>query len=1112
MMPALHEQFAKTVSDFSYTESIEGDTSMGSAPDDTTHLIDPDQSADLAPENFLKNWEHYKIEVLLGQGGMGRVYKAFDPKLKRYVALKFVRTDNENLKKRFVREAKAQAQIEHDNVCKIFETGEVDGNPYIAMQLIQGEILTKILADLSIEQKVLIMEKIADAIQHAHRIGIIHRDIKPSNVIVERREDGSYRPFITDFGIAREISDPGMTATDVVVGTPSYMAPEQMTGHAVDRRTDVYGLGATMYYVFSGQPPFKGSGMEILAKLSSEDPIPLSKTASSIPSDLDVIVSKCLEKDPLRRYDSAKALADDLRKYLDGEPILARRASFAYRIKKKIKKNKAVATILAITFVIIFALAMFSIFSYWRAANQVKIARQFSQSVESMDWIMRVAYMSPLHDIRKEKDQVRKEMKEIQNMMDRSGAAAIGPGNFALGRGYLSLRNYDQARVHLEKALNAGYQSKEVANALGITLGALYKDELSEVNRIKDKETRKKKLLEIEKNYRDPAVRYLKQSSGLRTQSPELGEALLAYYEKNWDAALHLSRISIEKIPWLYEARMLEGDVFEQLGEESSQEGNFDLAKKKYKESAESYARAEEISRSNSELFKNQCTLFRGLLAVDTATGVDAKKDYESSADYCKKAILVDPEDASAYELSARTEWRHGETEYMSGQDPSSSFHAAIDFSQQALKLSPENARIYLTIGTANNYLADFESDSGKDPTKYIKEAIKSLEFSVQKDSSSAVAYASLGHSYLSQAATVRGEASTIPLQKAIDCYHKALEISPLHFGAQSNLANAYTSLGLIEKENGKDPTQYFEQSIKNFEKAIKINPNYWLIHTNLAAAYLEVVSYELDHGRDPTPKIEKALSECENGEKLKAGTPHAAVNSASANLYHAEYLLAQNKDPLPLTQKVEQLLTPIIGVHFVEVFTGLSDAKKIEAQYLVQKKQSPEAALKQSARYLNEAVKINAANPQVHKSMARLELIKADWLIQKGTSPDEVLKKAAESLNHALKLNPKFALAYAMLGEKALESAKWKIHLKQNADGDIQEGVASIQKALQLNSDIAEAYATMANLQLLQASIHKDRRSIISESIKNFERAFTINGLLRNKEAGNVQKAKNLL
>ena len=1082
---------------------------MASGPDDTTHLIEPDKSQDFAPENFLKNWEHYRIEALLGLGGMGRVYKAFDPKLNRYVALKFIRSDNENLKKRFVREAKAQAQIEHDNVCKIYETGEVDGNPYIAMQFIQGDTLQKIVKELSLEQKVLIMQKIADAVQHAHRIGIIHRDIKPSNIIVEHKEDGSYRPFIMDFGIARELSDPGMTATDVVVGTPSFMAPEQMTTHAVDRRTDIYGLGATMYYIFSGQAPFQGSGMEILAKLSSEDPTPLSKTMSSIPSDLDVIVSKCLEKDPLRRYDSAKALVDDLKRYLDGEPILAQRASFGYRIKKRLKKNKTVATILAITSIIIFALVIFSILSYWRASNQVKIARQFSQSVEAMDWIMRVASMSPLHDIRKEKDQVKKQMQEIQSMMNRSGVAAIGPGNFALGRGYLALQNYDQARVHLEKAWNAGYQSKEVANALGITLGALYKDQISEVNRIKDKETRKKKLLAIEKDYRDPAVRYLKQSSGLEARSPEYGEALLAYYEKNWDAALRLSRISTEKIPWLYEAKMLEGDVFEQLGEQASQEGNFNLANKNYKAGAESYTKAEEISRSNSELFKNQCTLFRGLLAVDSATGIDAKKDYQSSTDYCKKAITVDPKDASAYELSARTAWRWGETEYLAGHDPSGTFRTAIDFSHKALKLSPENARIYLTIGTAYNYLADYESDSGKDPAKYVKEAIKALEFSVQKDSSSAVAYASLGHSYLSEAAAVSGEASRISLQKAIDCYKKALEISPLHFGAQSNLANAYTSLGLIEKENGKDPTQYFQQSIENFEKALKINPNYWLIHTNLAAAYLEVINYELDHGKDPTAKLQKAIIECEKGEKLKAGSPHAAVNTATAHLYHAEYLLAQNKDPLSLTNKAEQLLTPIIGVHFAEVFIGLSDAKKIEAQYLLHKNESPETALQKSMDYLTQALKVNPSLPQIHKSMARLELIRANWLMLKGKSPEKSLGVADDYLNKALELNPKLAQAYAMLGEVKLKGAQWKIHLKQNPESEIHDGVANIQKSIQLNSDIAEAYATKANLLFVQAeaSIQKDRAAIIDESIKNFEHAFSINGFLRNMEQENFRK-----
>src|SRR6185503_19596108 len=186
------------------------------------------------------------------------------------------------------------------------------------------------------------------AVQAAHRIGIIHRDIKPSNIMVERMEDGSWRPYIMDFGIARDISDPGITATNVVIGTPAYMAPEQVLGEkgGVDRRTDVYALGATLYAVLAGKPPFDGSGMDLFVKLTSEEPTPLSKVIPSVPKDLDTIVSKCLEKEASRRYDSARSLADDLGRYLAGEPIFAHRATWQYRISKKIKKHKTIAAVL----------------------------------------------------------------------------------------------------------------------------------------------------------------------------------------------------------------------------------------------------------------------------------------------------------------------------------------------------------------------------------------------------------------------------------------------------------------------------------------------------------------------------------------------------------------------------------------------------------------------------------------------------------------------------------------------------------------------------------------------------------------------------------------------
>lgn len=410
---------------------------MGGSGDETTRLVGDGQSDHVESDLSLQDWKDYRIESLLGEGGMARVYRAFDPKLERYVALKFIRIDDENHKKRLLREARAQAQIEQDNVCKIYEVGEVQGKPYIAMQLVPGRTLQDLFAELSLEQKIRLMEQVCDAIQAAHRLGIVHRDIKPSNILIERRDDGSLRPYVVDFGIARDVSEAGVTATTAVMGTPAFMSPEQIMGNnkIVDRRADIYSMGSTLYYIISGQRPFPGKGMDLLINIVSDEPTPLGKVVPSIPQDLETIVTKCLEKDPARRYDSARALGDDLKRYLAGEPILAHRPTFSYRFIKKIKRNKTVAVLVTAATAVILALAVFSLNSYWRAAREVEVAREFSGFIEEMDWKMRVAYMTPLHDIRKEKSQVLQRMKEIESMMVAAGKAGAGPGSFALGRG-----------------------------------------------------------------------------------------------------------------------------------------------------------------------------------------------------------------------------------------------------------------------------------------------------------------------------------------------------------------------------------------------------------------------------------------------------------------------------------------------------------------------------------------------------------------------------------------------------------------------------------------------------------------------------------------------------
>ncbi len=291
--------------------------------------------------------ERYEIGELIGSGGMGKVYKAFDRKLKRPVALKFLRGADAQLETRFLHEAQAQARVEHASVCRVYEVGRIGELPYIAMQYIDGQTLREAAKGMSVEDKVAVVRDIAEAVHAAHSQGLIHRDIKPANILIAKAPGTP--PSICDFGLARDLAQPGNTLQGTLLGTAQYMAPEQARGEhdKLDARTDVYGLGATLYEALTGHPPFEGAtNLQTLYKMMHEEPAPPRKHVPSLPADLESVVLKCLEKDPQRRYSTARAFAEDLQRTLDGEPVLARRASVLDRALRRVRRNKALAAAL----------------------------------------------------------------------------------------------------------------------------------------------------------------------------------------------------------------------------------------------------------------------------------------------------------------------------------------------------------------------------------------------------------------------------------------------------------------------------------------------------------------------------------------------------------------------------------------------------------------------------------------------------------------------------------------------------------------------------------------------------------------------------------------------
>jgi tetratricopeptide (TPR) repeat protein/tRNA A-37 threonylcarbamoyl transferase component Bud32 len=296
----------------------------------------------------------YEILELLGRGGMGVVYKARHLRLNRIVALKMILAGSHagaGERSRFLAEAEAVAGLQHPHIVNLLEFGEFQGLPYFTLEYMAGRSLADHLqgAPAKPSDAALIVEKLARAIHHAHSKGIVHRDLKPSNILLA--EDGA--PKISDFGLARRVeSGPGLTGTGDVLGTPSYMAPEQAGG---DTKTagpaaDVYALGAILYECLTGRPPFLASTTaETLLQVVGQEPIAVQQFQPRTPTDLTTICHKCLQKEPHKRYPSALELAEDCAAFLAGKPILARPVGRVERAWRWCRRNRLAASLLTLT-------------------------------------------------------------------------------------------------------------------------------------------------------------------------------------------------------------------------------------------------------------------------------------------------------------------------------------------------------------------------------------------------------------------------------------------------------------------------------------------------------------------------------------------------------------------------------------------------------------------------------------------------------------------------------------------------------------------------------------------------------------------------------------------
>ncbi|HKS37138.1 MAG TPA: serine/threonine-protein kinase, partial [Verrucomicrobiae bacterium] len=356
--------------------------------------LDPTTAAAEQPVSFPRAFGDYELLEEVARGGMGIVYRARQRSLNRMVAIKMILAGefaSSEFVRRFRHEAAAAASLQHAHIVAIHEVGEASGQHYFSMDLVEGRNLAELVRDqvLPARRAATYVKTIAEAVHFAHEKGILHRDLKPSNILIDTFD----QPRITDFGLAKEFrSGAEPTQSGQALGSPPYMPPEQAVGkHAVaSPASDIYSLGAILYHLLTGRPPFQGETLhQVLLQVQGTEPIAPRRLNPGVPEDLQTICLKCLEKDPTRRYPTARDLADELGRFLRDEPIAARPIGAVDRVWRWCRRRPAVAALSASVLLLLLVVAFGSSFAVWRVdrARQAEHAanRDLRQTVNLLE-------------------------------------------------------------------------------------------------------------------------------------------------------------------------------------------------------------------------------------------------------------------------------------------------------------------------------------------------------------------------------------------------------------------------------------------------------------------------------------------------------------------------------------------------------------------------------------------------------------------------------------------------------------------------------------------------------------------------------------------------------
>ncbi len=1050
---------------------------MNKAPSDELHnddtaIFGAEAESDepgVTPPPPLEPWGRYSEIRPLATGGMGHIYRATDTQLGRDVVLKVLRGHEPKQVQRLLREARAQASVEHPGVCRIYDSGSVNDRPYLAMQLIEGVTLGRAAESMTLEEKVRAVAEAADALHAAHRAGLVHRDVKPSNILVQANPDGGWTPYVVDFGLAREPEDQRLTATDAIVGTPSFLAPEQARGRQVDRRSDVYGLGATLYSLLTGSPPFDGaSRVDTVVKLLQEEPRPLRQANPSLPVDLETIVGKCLEKDPARRYQSMHALAADLRRFLDGEPIVARRGSFWYRLAKRARKHRVVVVAAAIATALLLLQGAVAVQTLWRDRQRAETTRRLTQEVLQVESMLRYAALMPPHDTTADAERARQRIERIAATLSSAPRWVAAPTHASVGRGMLALGDSAAAREHLQRAMQLGHRSDEVELYLGRALAELYIEARRNAGWIGDDQLREQRIEAVDRELRAPALEHLSRASGF--SSPGVAayvQALVASFEGNDELALQQARQAAAEAGWLFEAQHLEGRVLLDQFEDAVDAGDYDLARERFDDALQALKAAEDLARSDLQIKISLITLWHHRHELAVTAGSSGDEEFAAAVDLCAAGHQIAPDHFDLLTAEV-TLYAHRATHLLrQGRDVTEMLDHAIAAGEKVLSAEPDNLLALIRLGLAYRLRAMRAMRTGGDPTEDLERAGEILARARDLNPNSIYTHNRLGNLATLRGMLLadRGEDPTEAYREAISSLERAHEIDPSAYAALTNLGTALVYLAEHRIDSGRDANDQLERAITVYRQAVELNPNHPSLYNNLGTAYLTLGFARYEAGQDPRKPLDEAESVYTAALELKPDYAFALYNIAFGARLRGAWEAEHQHDPSEQLERARQLIGRAAAV---DPSDGDMPAERaqielVAARWAAQNGRSPVSSLALARRQIDAALALNPSSPEYHLVVAETWLAEARWSVARGSSVADAVRAGLDAAATTLELNPKLARAHAVRGALLLEAS-----LLEPDDGATRERAReALAKAFeikpQLEREFAEAWSEVA-------------------------------------------------